>query len=269
MADFSEWVKEMGGDDDFLSILKQFGFSSKLSLSHLNFSDEKELSDRLNAGQRCLLKGLIDLAQEHHHTQKSENPYVSGLQKISDIKSKTGASSGHNMKARIGKLFNFKNDDDADFLPMKRKRLPSGKQPANFKKPPKKKLKEIRLQVVGMTHPPSSIPVGSERDQMQRVMWLPDNANEEQVKQKIKDEFGWDDSCDVKYMYACGRHIRPATLQDVQNADTWDCETIRVLMASGRLYVVKVDNVTHKSKWESEEVHCTYMCLYCITVQTM
>ena len=232
MADFSEWVKDMGGDDDFLSILKQFGFSSKLSLSHLTFSDEKELSDRLNGGQRRFLKGSIDLAEEHHHTQKSENPYVSGLQKISDIKSKqVHRQAIIIMKARI---FNFKNDNDADFLPMKRKHLPSGKQPANLKKP-KKKLKEIRLQVVGMTHPPSSIPVGSERDQMQRVMWLPDNANEEQVKQKIKDEFGWDDSCDVKYMYTCGRHIRPATLQDVQNADTRDCETIRVLMASWRL----------------------------------
>lgn len=32
MEDFSSWVVQNGGDDVFLEILKNFGFTSKLSL---------------------------------------------------------------------------------------------------------------------------------------------------------------------------------------------------------------------------------------------
>ena len=72
MADFTTWVKENGGEDDFILILKNFGITSKLSLSHLDLGEEKELSDSLNVGQKCLLKGLIGLTQE-------KNPYYKKL----------------------------------------------------------------------------------------------------------------------------------------------------------------------------------------------
>ena len=64
-GDFSSWVKENGGDEDFLLVLSEFGFTSKLSLSNLNLDQLPEgtrLLERFNCGQLCLLRGLIGLA---------------------------------------------------------------------------------------------------------------------------------------------------------------------------------------------------------------
>ena len=41
-------------------------------------------------------------------------------------------------------------------------------------------------------------------------------------------------------MYASGRYLRKATLEDVQNAVLWDADTVKALMGSGSLYVCKV-----------------------------
>ncbi len=49
---FSEWVKENGGNDSFVSILAQFGFSSRLSLKFLDLTSEdgEKLTGELRTG---------------------------------------------------------------------------------------------------------------------------------------------------------------------------------------------------------------------------
>ena len=53
-------------------------------------------------------------------------------------------------------------------------------------------------------------------------------------------------------MYSSGRHLRPATLRDVENSDSWDCETIKALMGNGCLYVAKAD-IDDKESTDSEK----------------
>ena len=60
---FEKWVRENGGDDDLLELLKTNGFTSKVSLGNLDFSspDVSLFVDLLNYGQKCLLQGLVKL----------------------------------------------------------------------------------------------------------------------------------------------------------------------------------------------------------------
>ncbi len=81
------------------------------------------------------------------------------------------------------------------------------------------------------------MPVGAEREKYQKILWLRESALETDVISKIKELFKWDR--DFEFMYASGRHLRSATLQDVENATSWDCSTIRALMGSGCLYVTE------------------------------
>ena len=70
---------------------------------------------------------------------------------------------------------------------------------------------------------------------------------------KIRELFGWIPRCDIRFMYASGRHLRPATLDDVENAVSWDCETIRTLIGSGCLYVTKESDSILLSSSSDEE----------------
>lgn len=115
---FNSWVKENGGDDDFLGILREFGFTSKLSLSNLKLDqlpEGTELLQRLNCGQQCLLQGLISLA-----ATKSEG-YSECARAVESVKRKIEQPS---IRSKINKPFNFKStgcssrdSSDEDFLP--------------------------------------------------------------------------------------------------------------------------------------------------------
>ena len=59
---FDEWVVKNGGTSSFISLLAEFGFTSRLSLQHLKEEEATELFDRMNCGQRSLLRGLISLS---------------------------------------------------------------------------------------------------------------------------------------------------------------------------------------------------------------
>ena len=50
---------------------------------------------------------------------------------------------------------------------------------------------------------------------------------------------GWRDPKIVQYLYAQGKKLRKAELRDVEDAETWDLDTLRALMGAGALYVVK------------------------------
>ena len=55
-----------GGSDEIVHILSDHGFSSKLSLHHLDLesSDAKSLVDKLNYGQKYFVQGLVKLCTE-------------------------------------------------------------------------------------------------------------------------------------------------------------------------------------------------------------
>ncbi len=99
---FSSWVKEQGGTDEFISILREFGFNSRLSLSNLklNQPDGEELLERFNCGQRCLLRGLVDLAG----STVSSNSYSGCIRQVEKVKKKTELPA---MRSKINQLFNF------------------------------------------------------------------------------------------------------------------------------------------------------------------
>ena len=50
--------------------------------------------------------------------------------------------------------------------------------------------------------------------------------------------FGWRENEKPQYLYAQGKNIRPASLADVQEAESWDVESVHALMGNGNLYVV-------------------------------
>ena len=65
------------------------------------------------------------------------------------------------------------------------------------------------------------------------------DATEEDVKQRIKAAVGWKECDNFGYLYAQGKSLRITKLTDVENSECWDFATVRVLMGSGALYVVK------------------------------
>ena len=67
---FEKWVREKGGNNDLLELLKENGFTSKLSLENLDCQspDAFLFVDLLNYGQKCLLQGLVKLLNKPHGT---------------------------------------------------------------------------------------------------------------------------------------------------------------------------------------------------------
>ncbi|SMN12487.1 hypothetical protein SPBRAN_1142 [uncultured Candidatus Thioglobus sp.] len=144
--DFGVWVKDQGGSDQFLIILKEFGFNSKLSLGNLKLDspDGEELLQRFNAGQRCVLRGLIDLAG----SKPSSSNYAGCMKQVEKVRKKTELPA---MRAKINQLFNFNkksnspagpsnsggnsggnSDDDfmpqASYRPLKKRKSSKGKE---------------------------------------------------------------------------------------------------------------------------------------------
>lgn len=125
---FTDWVMENGGTPEFIDILREFGFSSKLSLSNLDIQEDTELLNRFNCGQKCLLRGLVKLLRD-------DSNYSSCVKQVEKTRKRIELPR---MKSRINELFSFKSaksksgqsssmSDDDDFLP----------QPM-FRPPPKK-----------------------------------------------------------------------------------------------------------------------------------
>ena len=61
--DFFKWIVSNGGDADIVEKLQSNCFTSKLSLSNLDFSspDASQFIQSLNVGQKCLVQGLVKL----------------------------------------------------------------------------------------------------------------------------------------------------------------------------------------------------------------
>ena len=281
---FAAWVQEHGGDEQFVGILTAHGFSSKLSLSNLDVSamEATGLLEQLNYGQKCLLRGLIQLCRTQSGDSGSSTRKVHGVdygavtEKVQHIGSK--AKKGSSTRTKLGQLFRFNpasskagsskvasaakvtsaeetGSDSDDFQPVPlnremRKRLLKKKSVVSTatcavtpppksgkgKQPAKRKVKEFRLKVVALPRMMSLIPAPSER----RVheVWVRATASGDEVSGKIQSVLGWKEK--PQYLYAQGKNIRPASLSDVEGADSWEVQSIRALMGTGCLYVVKM-----------------------------
>lgn len=84
-------------------------------------------------------------------------------------------------------------------------------------------------------------------------MWVCVDASEESIYKKIREAFTWDQSSTIKYMYVQGKCMRPASLDDIENADSWDFESVRALMGNGCLYVVQENKPVELLSMSSSE----------------
>jgi exonuclease I len=102
MNDFSSWVFENGGDEAFLRVLNDFGFRSKLSLKNMELDtpDGSELLRQFNCGQKCFLRGLINLADQDQI--KEGKNYSACAQKVEEIRKLP------NVRSKLNTLFNYK-----------------------------------------------------------------------------------------------------------------------------------------------------------------
>ena len=260
---FEEWIRANGGDDEFVKLLLDNGFTSKLSLGNVDLesADAKSFIGLLSFGHKCLLRGLVKMASTVSGTC---SPYDAGAYKAASL-AMNGKSSS--FKERIGKLFHYggpkKEDASEDFLPtplfskkpiaktgVKRK---GGESTCKLGKggPMKKKIKQVKLKVVGL---PNTVikrtPTGSICEDMTQHVWLNLGAPDTEVEQAITTAFGWRNR-KIVFMYAQGKNLRVANLADVENSESWDLDTVRALMGSGSLYVAKGTLITAEETTES------------------
>ena len=269
---FVEWVISHGGDSELLDVLKGNEFNSRFSLKNIDFNcpEGSRLFSQLNYGQ-----GLVDIA---NHDQDSKvtplNSYTTGASKAAELR-RAGASQS--LKQKLGKLFNFNpasHVDDDDF-----QLTPSGKGKSSFKRkftsdsrqkgPAKKKVKQVTLSVVGLCTMTKRTPTGSARVKMTRDVWLNVGASEIEVKTKIVQTFGWK-SMKIRFMYVQGKNLREASLSDVENSESWDLETVKALMGSGSLYVLKGEDIVSNEVVDEQNIVSVsnYCAVFCSLVYT-
>lgn len=235
---FDEWVQANGGDEELLLILKENGFTSKLSLKHLDLNAEEAANfrSRLNYGQVCLLKGLVRLLTPESYDGCSSKAITVG-NKVNSAKP--------TLREKLGRIMfpsHNSQSTSTEFVPtctatptFTNKKAPKRKSSASTTKP-KKKIKQVKLRVVALRHMTKYTPSRESRESMTYYVWLNCNASAAEVKENIAREVGVDKDS-IVYLYAQGKNLRCASLEDIENADCWDVGTIRALMGSGSLYI--------------------------------
>lgn len=145
--DFGPWIKESGGDDALVELLRANGFNSKLSLGNLSMDSEDAapFMQQLNYGQKCLLRGLIKLCRE-----EDGSSYGSAASKAAGLTNKSAS-----IREKIGRLFRCEGSKPG---PAPKEVQPTKEfQPASTYKrkgscgkgkgPAKKKVKQMKLKV--------------------------------------------------------------------------------------------------------------------------
>ena len=169
---FEKWDRENGGDNDLLELLKENGFTSKLSLGNLDFQspDASLFVDLLNYGQKCLLQGLVKLLNKPQESAK--NPYTSGASKAASL---SGTSKNVSLKEKIGRMFHFNAPGDSTgkssgFAPVPslpkakgKRKVPEGHGKSG---PVKKKVKQMKLKIIALPKMSKRTPTGRYRDQL-------------------------------------------------------------------------------------------------------
>ena len=225
--------------------MKANGFTSKLSLGNLDFSstDASLFVDLLNYGQKCLLQGLMKLMkkEEVQGGESSRNPYSAGASKAASLSALNKCGS---LKEKIGRMFHLNTPGEkrerssesfepvASFLKAKK---PHAKRKAcegcGKSGPVKKMVKQMKLKIIALPKMSKCTPTGTYRDQLTHHMWINIDASEEETRED--SQLGWRDPKMVQYIYAQGKNLRKADLSDVENAETWDLDTLRALMGAG------------------------------------
>ncbi len=126
------------------------------------------------------------------------------------------------------------------------------------KGPSKRKVKECRLRVVWVLPGCTRTPV--DRERRMKEVWVRATADATEVQSRIREEWKWNSKQQIQYKYAQGKTLQPAKLGDVENADGWDCESVKALMGSGFLYISKESTVESSSS-DSEEVGVINCCM--------
>ena len=235
---FEKWVRENGGDNDLLELLKENGFTLKQSLGNLDFQspDASLFVDLLNYGQKCLLQGLVKLLNKPQESAK--NPYTSGASKAASL---SGTSKNVSLKEKIGRMFHFNAPGDSTgkssgFAPVPSLPKAKGKRKApeghGKSGPVKKKVKQMKLKIIALPKMSKRTPTGTYRDQLTHHIWINMDASE----QKRKLQLCWGgltQTVSATCMHAQGKNLRKAELSDVEFAESWDLDTLRALMGSG------------------------------------
>lgn len=257
----------------------------------------ESLLNSLNFGQKCLLRGLIKTARTETMSDNSDNSCsasTSNLYSPCFKRSGEAANKSKSLRNTLGKLFHKKRvlpdnqpgpstlcsssgglheiskrralsaeaDNDLDDFEPSRFTCSKGKGrgfPMSSKgKTTKRKIKEIRLKVVGLENYRNTTPIGSDRESMMKTIWIRETGSATDVEDKVRECFGWDHSFNLQFMYASGRNLRKATLDDIENATSWDVSTIRALMGNGYLYITRIfaehDELLSISSTESNDV---------------
>ena len=182
---FEKWVRENGGDDELIELLKANGFTSKLSLGNLDFNspDASLFVDLLNYGQKCLLRGLVKLLnkQEAQVGESSRNPYSTGASKAASLSTVSKSSS---LKEKIGRMFNLnipgeRQEKASEFEPVssfsKAKKFGAKRKASEGRGksgPVKKKVKQMKLKIIALPKMSKRTPTGAYRNQLTHHMWI-------------------------------------------------------------------------------------------------
>ena len=226
-------------------------------------SDAAIFVETLNYGQKCLLQGLVKLLNKSNPISEIDeegskvsntghsNPYTSGSSSAASLATNTSST----IKDKIGKLFNLGGVRNTKhvFKPAHQIQLSQGKRQvlsrSKGKGPLKKKVKQMKLNLVALPTMLRRTPTGAFRSKLTQTIWINKDASEEETQKKIVEQLGCKS---VSYLYAQGKNLRKAELSDVENADSWDMETLRALMGNGSLYVVKNPTETSVSDYDSD-----------------
>ena len=241
-----EWILLSGGDTELVKVLKENGFSSKLSMKKMEFDcpQGEQILKQLTYGQQCLLKALVEalLKEDSESSSSSTVPYINGAKKAVSLASNKGS-----LKEKIGKLFHFgagsssavgsstsklklttTTSDEDSFQPMPAYSRSKGKRSIKRKGataeilmekgPVKKKVKQVVLPVVGLQEYCNRTPTGAARSKLTRDVWISTGSSEVVVKSKIAESFGWENTTHIGFLFAQGRSLRRASLSDVENS---------------------------------------------------
>ncbi len=133
------------------------------------------------------------------------------------------------LKKKLGELFHWgaghhdsqspKTSNDNDFQPMPAKTSGKRKGKGKAGKAPTTKLrkvKEVQLKVVGLAKPSLRTPTGAERERASREVWVRVSGTQREIEESIREAFNWDHDSQLHYMYAQGRNLRSARLEDIE-----------------------------------------------------
>ena len=210
-----------------------------------------------------LLQGLVSLLGASVTSDSASDAYGESLRKAQTLVAQGRAPP---LRQKLGQLFHWGRDSKATtscpsssqdaFHPVPAqvgmKRKGKGKAPAGGKL---RKVKEVQLKVVGLSKPALHTPKGVERDRLSKEIWVRTSASPSDIEDNIRKAFGWSHECRLHFMYAQGRNLRKAHLEDAEGAVHWDFAAVKSLMGSGALYVVREEQPTCISDSEV----CSYM----------